>query len=493
MNSLEKNIIVDCSSNEVRVGITENGHLVELYVEREENRKIIGNIYKGRVTNVLPGMQSAFVNIGTEKDVFLYIGDIDGFRPEESEDMPPEESAPKTINELLQMGQNIEIQILKEPIGTKGARGTTYMTLPGRYLVLMPGIDHVGVSRRIEEGERERLRAIGHAIQPPDMGLILRTVAEGRQAGELAADLDFLLKLWQKIKEREQHVAAPALIYRDLDLIQRMARDLFTADVSRFVINRPKKYTELLEFVESFSFSSSFAARVELYEGFVPIFEKYGLEADIARALRRKVWLKSGGYIVIERTEALSTIDVNTGKFVGRVNLEETVFKNNMEAVPEIVRQIRLRNIGGIIIIDFIDMRDSDHREQVVEYLKSEIERDKSKSNLLPINEFGLLEITRKRVGKGLDQICKSPCIYCRGEGRVLSPEYIADKVRRQLLKVAENTLSRFMSVTVHPDVAAVIRGVDDEKLFLLEDRLRKRVQVIADTTRHIEDVDIGT
>ncbi len=490
---MEKNIIVDCSGDEVRVGITENGYLVELYMEREEKRKIVGNIYKGRVTNVLPGMQSAFVHVGIKKDVFLYIGDIEGFRPEESDDMLLEESAPITINELLQMGQKIDIQILKEPIGTKGARGTTYLTLPGRYLVLMPGIDHVGVSRRIEEGERERLREIGHAIQPPDMGLILRTVAEGKKEEELKTDLNFLLKLWQKIQSREKQATAPSLLYHDLDLVQRMARDLFTEDVTRFVINSPRKYTELLEFIETFTFSSSFAARVELYEGFVPVFEKYGLEAEIARALKRKVWLKSGGYIVIERTEALSTIDVNTGKFVGKVNLEETVFKNNMEAVPAIVRQVRLRDIGGIIVVDFIDMRDLKHREQVVEYLKSELERDKSKSNILPINEFGLLEITRKRVGKGLDQICKSSCPYCRGGGQVLSPEYIAEKVRRQLLHIAEDTLSRFLSVTVHPEVAAVLRGVDDERLYLLEDQLRKRVQVIADTARHIEDVDIGT
>ena len=490
---MEKCIVVDCTGTEVRIGITEDGHLVELYVEREENRKIVGNIYKGRVTNVLPGMQSAFVNIGIEKDVFLYIGDIEGFRPEESDDMPLADAEPFSINELLQVGQEIEIQILKEPIGTKGARGTTYLTLPGRYLVLMPGIDHVGVSKRIEEEERERLREVGHAIQPPDMGLILRTVAEGRQEDELKDDLDFLLKLWEKIKNRGKNSSAPSLLYRELDLVQKMARDLFTVDVDRFVVNSSIKHRALIEFIESFSGSSQLSSRVELYEGYVPIFEKFGLEADINHALKRKVWLKSGGYIVIERTEALSTIDVNTDKFVGKVNLEETVFKANMEAIPEVVRQIRLRDIGGILIIDFIDMREQAHREEVVEHLQRELEKDKSKSNLLPINEFGLLEITRKRVGKGLDQLCRTGCPYCRGQGKVLSPEYVAEKIRRRLIKLSEETLSRFVTVTVHPEVAAVLRGVDDEKLFLLEDMVKKRVQVIADSTLHLESVDIST
>ncbi|MDH7500391.1 MAG: Rne/Rng family ribonuclease, partial [candidate division NC10 bacterium] len=454
MAPIKREIIVNASLVDTRVAVLEDGALVEYLYESTRNRRIAGNIYKGRVLKILPGMQATFVDIGLAKDAFLYVRDVyedleeyekllslvdsePGLEEEEKEKEKvsprpsPRRSSP-SIEELLQEGQEVLVQVAREPLGTKGARITSHITLPGRYLVYMPMDRQLGVSRKIsDEEERTRVRHIMERINPAGEGLIVRTVGVGKREEEFQADLAFLRTLWQRIRLKAEKLSAPALIHQDLDLIFRVIRDIFSEEVSHFIIDSPAEYERCLEYLDSMH--PDLKSRLFLYTEEVPIFKSFGIEKEIEKALRRRVWLKSGGYIVIEETEALVSIDVNTGKYVGKQDFEETVLKTNLEASHEIARQVRLRDLGGIIIIDFIDMARPENRERVVEELKEGLRSDRSPTNVLYLNELGLVEMTRKRTRPGMSMQMTVPCPTCSGAGWVRSAQNIASQILREV------------------------------------------------------------
>src|SRR5665647_1210616 len=358
-----KEILVNIGEEETRVAVLEDKLLVEIFIERSINQRLVGNIFKGRVENVLPGMQAAFVNIGLEKNAFLYVEDA---MPANSPDGNGHDSYTLGANicDILKQGQEILVQIVKEPIGTKGPRVTTHITLPGRYLVLMPTVDYIGISRRIEsEKERERLKDLAARVKPEGMGVIVRTVAEGVEEEELHQDIALLTKLWRKILSRSAHGTVPNVVHRDLELVQRILRDVFTEDVDRLILDSRYEYEKVLELQDISNPRLKIKVFLDERES---IFEEYGIEQEIERALNHKIWLKCGGYLVIDQAEALTAIDVNTGKYVGTTNLEDTVLKTNLEAAREIAHQLRLRKIGGIVIVDFIDMSQEEHRSEVL-------------------------------------------------------------------------------------------------------------------------------
>ncbi len=512
-------LIINSTPFETRVALVENGQVAELYVERSSDRGIAGNIYKGRVVRVLPGMQAAFVDIDLEKAAFLYVSDIHHPVDEieqlllsscerEEEDEGEEEVEPAEndgydeavsfrrsysdvpIEDRLQEGQDILVQVAKEPIGSKGARITTHITLPGRNLVFMPTMDHVGVSRRIEdEDERKRLREIMCEIKQNRHGFIVRTAAEGAEREKLNSEVDFVMKLWESIQRRSENAPVPSLIYQELDITLRAARDLFTKEVDRLVIDSEAEYHKILNFSETFM--PSLKNAVELYEGDEPIFDAYGIEMEIQRALTKKIWLKSGGYIVIEATEALTAIDVNTGRYVGKRTLEETILKTNLEAVKEIAFQLRLRNIGGIIIIDFIDMEKEANREKVWNALRDAMHKDKGKSNILHMSELGLIEMTRKRTKESIGQVLCEPCFYCEGEGLLKSKQTVCYEILRDLDRQRKEFFGKDILVLAHPEVAG--RFCDEERppLERVEEKMHARIEVKADTRMHLEQYEI--
>jgi ribonuclease G len=484
---MAKEIIANVEPYETRVAVLESGALVNLFIERGE--PLAGNIYKGRVANVLPGMEAAFVDIGLERNAFLHVGDIRSQRLAGEE---VEESFGRgAIAERLRVGQEILVQVTKEPMGTKGARVTTYVALPAYYLVLMPTVNYVGVSRRIEnEQERRRLRQLADRLRPKGMGVIVRTAAEGATEKELADDIQFLLQMWNRVEERSRASKAPALVYQDLHLIRRVVRDLFTEDVSQFLVDSPEEFRRVQDLLNSFA--AKLKPRVQLYRGPEPIFESTGVERELEKALRRKVWLKSGGYIVIDRTEALTVIDVNTGKFVGKTDLASTILRNNLEAVGEIVRQITLRDIGGIILVDFIDMENEGHRKQVLAALHEAVRRDRSKLHIIDLTGLGLVEITRKRVHQDLEQVMRMPCPYCEGRGRVLTAETMGLKVRRELRKALASAKGAAVLADVHPDVYAFLFRDGDGWVRQLEQQTGRRLRVRAREGLHIERVRIA-
>ncbi|BCV24561.1 Rne/Rng family ribonuclease [Gelria sp. Kuro-4] len=475
---MKKEIVVHAAAEETWVAVLEDQVLVELYVEQETGRRLVGNIYKGRVENVLPGMQAAFVNIGLERNAFLYVADaVPQRQPNGGEEEEPVPVAGLSIQDVLREGQEVVVQVTKEPIGGKGARVTTHLTLPGRNLVLMPKVDYVGVSRRIEdEKERERLRAAARHLKPEGMGLIVRTVAEGMAEEDLVQDLDFLRRLWHQVEGRIKKSSAPAVVYRDLDLIYRIVRDLFTADVDRFVVDSREVYERALELLELMS--PELKDRVTYFDPRNDILQVYGLEADLEKAFRRKVWLKCGGYIVIDQTEALTAIDVNTGKYVGSTSLAETVLKTNLEAAQEIARQLRLRNIGGIIVIDFIDMEDPEAQARVLAALEEHLKRDKVKAHVLGLTKLGLVEMTRKKMRQALDSVFLKPCPYCEGRGKIPSEETVSLKVRRETRRLLAQQPVAALLVEVHPSVAAVLIGPGGAGLEALERELKIPIHV---------------
>ncbi|MFH2125674.1 MAG: Rne/Rng family ribonuclease, partial [Pseudomonadota bacterium] len=420
-------LLINARSYETRVALVDNRQCLEVYVERHREGSMAGNIYLGRVARVLPGMQAAFVDIGLAKAAFLYVGDVadepalDDLLPQEATGDAAQRQGLQRIEELLREGQEVMVQVAKEPLGNKGARLTTHITLPGRNLVFMPTIDHVGISRRIEdEEERARLRNLLEEMRPPGKGFIARTVSEGFGPDKLEAEIEFLCSLWDSINQRRQRAGTPEILHQDLSVSLRAVRDLFTRDVDRLVIDCPAEYQEVVDFVSEFM--PRLMDSVELYTDKEPIFDAYGVEAELNRALERKIWLKSGGYVVIEKTEALTSIDVNTGRYVGGYNLEETILKTNLEAVKEIAYQIRLRDVGGLIVIDFIDMEREGNRSRVVEALKEALAVDRSKTNVLGMSALGLVEMTRKRIRESLAETLKEPCYYCRGRGLIKNP-----------------------------------------------------------------------
>lgn len=484
-----KEILINVGEEETRVAVLENKVLVEMYIERSPNQRLVGNIFKGRVENVLPGMQAAFVDIGLEKNAFLYVEDAIPARTPDSGQNHGNSTLTTNICDILKHGQEIIVQIVKEPIGTKGARVTTHITLPGRYVVLMPTVDYIGISRRIEdERERDRLRGLAARIKPDGMGVIVRTVAEGVDEEELRLDINMLTGLWRKIINRSNHGPVPNLLHRDLELVQRILRDTFTEDVDRLIIDSRYEYEKILDLLDILG--PRLKVKVFLEER-NNLFEENNIDAELEKALKRKVWLKCGGYIVIDQAEALTAVDVNTGKYVGSTNLEDTVLKTNLEAAVEIARQLRLRNIGGIIIVDFIDMNREEHRQQVLEVLEEEIRKDKTKTNILGITQLGLVEMTRKKVRPSLAEVLQKTCPYCEGRGKVLSEETVGIYIRQQIYQMAGRTAADTILVEANPLVAARLIGSGGANLRELEARTGKNLYIRGSTGHHIESVTV--
>ncbi|MGI6168185.1 MAG: Rne/Rng family ribonuclease [Christensenellales bacterium] len=447
-------LISDKNLHETRVALLEDGDLAELYVERADNRRLVGNIYMGQVANVLPGMDAAFVDVGLEKNAFLHACDILVDSSDfEFEGQNTKVQLKPSIRSMLKQGQHIMVQVLKDPGGTKGAKVTTHVTLPGRMVVLMPTVDHIGVSRRIEgEEERSRLKSMMERIKPQNMGVIVRTVAEGKSEQDFVEELAYLCRLWEEVQAKAEE-KAPALIHAEGDVLYRCVRDLFTAQVSRFVVHR-----EHAEKVRSLTraIAPQLLNRIEIFDGDMP-FDAFNLENKVDRALHTKVWLKSGGYLMFDSTEALMVVDVNTGKYVGSENLQDTILKTNLEAAREIARQLRLRNISGIIIIDFIDMEQDSHKKIVVDALSEAMKRDRNKSNVLGMTGLGLVEMTRKKSRQRLDDIMLIKCPCCSGDGRLLSPETVALDISREALDWLRRPDCEAVVVNVHSCVAQYI------------------------------------
>ncbi len=506
---MARKLVINKTAHETRVALQENGHISELYIERSCDLGIVGNIYKGRVIRVLPGMQAAFVDIGLDKAAFLYVADVfdemeavvdyidgrsDNSDPNspEGENIEPEEAPPlPPIETLLSEGQDILVQISKEPLGTKGARISSHISLPGRHLVYMPTIDHIGISRRIENlEEKERLREIVERIRPPHSGFIVRTAAEGKSEEELHADMNYLAELWCDIDQHQKNMGTPALVHSDLDVTSKVLRDILTEDIKDIVVDSQEEHAKILKFLSTYM--PNLQCNVQLYTDDIPLFDVCGLEVEIARALERKVWLKSGGYIIIEQTEALTAIDVNTGRYVGKRNQEDTILKTNLEAVKEIAYQVRLRNVGGLIVIDFIDMEKELHREQVHSSLEEALKGDKNKTNILEISELGLVEMTRKRVRESIGRTLCEPCPYCDGTGYIKSRTTMAFEIFRKLKREARDLHGYRINLQVHPDVATLL--YDEERCIIddIEQQFQKQITVIARPNFHMEQFVIG-
>lgn len=471
-------IIVDVGLEEKRVAILEDKELVEVFIERSDSERLVGNIYRGIVKDILPGIQAAFIDIGYEKNAYLTVEDAISNK-EFSEDGESIYTDVKNYNieEILREGQEITVQVVKEPIGTKGPRVTTHITLPGRQLVLLPNADYVGISRRIEnEEERAKLKKIAEKIKPKNMGLIVRTVSEGKREEDFKNDINFLVKLWEKIKKSEQSGPVPRCIHRDLNIIYRAVRDMFTWNIDKFIINDRQEYNKVLELVEMTS--PALKLRVECFSKNIDLYEHYQIDSMIEKALSKKVWLKCGGYIIIERTEALTAIDVNTGKYVGNNNLEETVLRTNIDAAKEIAKQLRLRDIGGIIIIDFIDMHEEEHQKQIIDTLKQALKKDRTKTTVLGMTGLGLIEMTRKKVREGLASIVLYDCPLCEGTGKILSPESVARNATKEISKYFTKTIANAIQVEVHPTVAKVLLGKNGEYLKRIENAFNKRIVI---------------
>ncbi|MEC9488136.1 MAG: Rne/Rng family ribonuclease [Halanaerobium sp.] len=481
---MAKKIIINQREGETRVALVIDDRLEEVSIEEEDTPRIVGNVYKGIVRDVLPGMQAAFVDVGLEKNVFLHVSDV------LSSSERREKGGQQEINELLQPGMKIMLQIVKEPLGSKGARGTCSITLPGRYLVLLPDEDHIGISRRIESSdERSRLKKIAEEIKPDKMGLIVRTVAEGKSVNELEDDVNYLRRLWHKIKSKNGQVSGPDLLHQELNLAQRMVRDRLTRDVDVVVVDTKEGYNELLEQVDLMA--PNLKHKVSLYEKQRPIFDFYDVEKELNKAMQKKVWLKSGGYIIIDFTEALTVIDVNTGKYVGKTDLRDTVLRTNREAAQEIAHQLRLRDIGGIIIIDFIDMKDKEDREEVIRAFEEELKKDKTKYAIMGITQLGLLELTRKKVKEGLHETLQRVCPYCGGKGRVFSEATIARSAERKIKNLASLKDFQAILVEVNPRVAARLIGPRGSNLEALERELGIDIYIRGDDEKHLEEVEV--
>lgn len=419
-----KSILVSVAAEETRMAMLEKGILTELVIERDDAEHIVGNIYKGRVQNVLPGMQAAFVNIGQAKNAFLYIGD----------GLPKNAVSSLAATSNFHVGQNVMIQIVKDAVSTKGPRATTHLTLPGRYVVLMPTVDYIGISRRIPTNEeRDRLKKIARAICPANMGLIVRTVADGQSEEMLKKDVDYLVGLWHTIEARHKLAAPPSMLYRDADLIIRIVRDYLNEEIDEIIVDDKDVYSRITDLLVN---QPVMSGKVKLYSGTEDIFKFYNLKDEIKNIGKREIELKSGGTLIIDKTEALTVIDVNTGKYVGRTNLADTVFQTNLEAAVEIARQIRLRDIGGIVIIDFIDMETEEQKQAIMELLQERVKDDKTKTNIVDITALGLVELTRKKSRRNFEATLYDKCPYCNGSGRLLSPETVAINICRDLRRL---------------------------------------------------------
>jgi ribonuclease G len=504
-------LLVNAAPYEIRIALVEHGNLVEYYLERPAEKGLVGNIYLGKVVRVLPGMQAAFVDIGLERTGFLYVDDVLvssediekrlTVDQENSHDLTNGDSScvagalgrqplGLNIDHLLKEGQTVLVQIFKEPMGTKGARLTSHITLPCRNLVFMPTTDHIGISRKIEDEEiRQQLRDKIEGLRPQGTGFIVRTMAENASSEELEADMEFLLHLWSEIQDTSAKTRVPGLVYEDLDITLRTVRDLLTPEIHNLVVDEQKTFDKILNFVKTFA--PEMEDKVTFYEGTSPVLDAFGVEVDISRALEKKVWLRSGGYIIIETTEALTVIDVNTGRFVGKSDLEDTIFKTNMEAVKEIAYQLRLRNIGGLIIIDFIDMEDEGHREKVFTALQEAVKKDKSRVNILKVSEFGLVQMTRKRNRENLSHMMCEPCLYCAGEGYLKSRRSICYDIFRKITHLAKSKDGDDVMLKVHPMVADMMLKEEASTIYDLEQEINKRIIVVPTNAMHIKKYDL--
>lgn len=494
---MRKEIIADVNPHEARIALLEDGELAEVQVELRGRERIVGNIYKGRVANILPGMQAAFVDMGLEKNAFLYAGDIlvdkSDFEFEHKENEKEEiEGKLKipNIQDILKPGQEIMLQVLKQPGGNKGARVTTHITLPGRRLVLMPTVDHIGVSRRIEdEEERERLKNILSEIKPKGMGLIVRTAAVGGQKEDFEPEINFLVRLWEKIQSKADFLSAPRLIHSEETLLFRTVRDMFTEDVDRFLIS-DKDYYEKVVAVANIT-TPGMKDRISYYESDSNIFDDFGIESKLDKAMQRKVWLKSGCYLVIDETEALTVIDVNTGKYIGENDLQETIVNANIEAATEIARQLRIRDISGIIVIDFIDMESEENKHRVVEALEQALKRDRTKSNVLGITSLGLVEMTRKKVRRKLSTLLQVTCPCCDGRGKVYSKQAMSLRVRREIARRIEKGTKQTFVVETHPSIARYIIEKNNSNQAVLDAYENKKFYIVANKDIPYEQINI--
>lgn len=482
-------LLVNVTPSETRVALVENGLLQEVHVERQAKRGIVGNIYKGKISRVLPGMQAAFVDIGMDKAAFLHASDIVP-HTECVAVKEKEQFQAGNIAELVRQGQDIMVQVVKDPLGTKGARLTTDITLPSRYLVFMPGSAHVGVSQRIEsEAERERLKRTVAGYVDDLGGYIIRTAAEGVGEQELEQDAAFLKRLWRKIVERKHKYPPCKILYEDPSLAFRVVRDFVGAELDKIRIDSRQSFDQLKRFTEEYV--PELAGKLEYYPGESPIFDLYDVENEIQRALERKVELKSGGYLIIDQTEAMTTVDINTGAFVGHRNLEETIFNTNVEATAAIARHLRLRNLGGIIIIDFIDMQSEDHRRRVLHSLEQALAKDRAKTNVNGFSQLGLVEMTRKRTRESLEHVLCSECPECKGRGRVKTVESVCFEILREIIRVNRAYDADQFTVYAAPAVIDYLRGEESHSLAELEVFIGKQVRVVSEPLCGQEQFDV--
>ncbi|MCL4078969.1 Rne/Rng family ribonuclease [Coriobacteriia bacterium Es71-Z0120] len=471
MADVVREMLISHDAYETRVAIVEDKVLAELYVERPK-RSVVGNVYLGKVRDVLPGMQAAFVDIGLGKNAFLYVDEV--VLPDDTPEPPK-----RDIKSLLKPGQQVMVQVIKDPMGTKGARVTTEVTLPGRFAVLMPFAPYVGISRKLPAEERDRLHDIVAPLVPEGMGVIVRTAAAGADAKDLESDIQFLLRLWRRVQHQAREGIAPEIVYTEMDLALRMVRDVFGPDFKRLVVDDKKEHEKVVGFLKRSS--PGLVRRVVLHKEREPLFEQYGIGRQVERALHRVVPLPSGGHIAIDKTEALTAIDVNTGSYVGRKNLAETILRTNLEAADEAVRQIRLRDIGGLIVIDFIDMEEQAHRAQVQERLARALERDRTRTRVTEISRLGIVEMTRKNVTDGLYGVLTEPCPMCGGEGRVLSEATRRITVTRRLKEILTTGRSSAYVVSVNPETYALLTGPGDNTVPALRAETGKHLTLLAD------------
>ena len=495
-------IAINITPQETRAAVLENKVVTELYVDRAKKKDFVGNVYKGKVVKVLPGMQAAFIDIGLDRAAFMHVSDLSvGTEPgdilvesDEDEKGPefprPRRQTVRPIQELLEEDQELVVQISKGPIGTKGPRVTSYCSLPGRFLVLMPNVDHIGISRRIaEEEERSRLKDIMKRIREPGYGYIVRTVSEGVSEEDLKADVGFLTAMWQDIVKKQDRHPAPAALHMDLDLTLRVVRDLFTKNVKRLLIDSKEECEAVREFVRRYLPDQT--SRIYHYDKDESLFDHLGIEQEISRALSRKVWLKSGGHIVIDHTEAMTVIDVNTGRYVGKRDQEETILRNNLEAAREIAYQIKLRGIGGIIIIDFIDMERGRNRDKVYHALVDAMGNDKARTRISRISDLGLIEISRERVREDLLRTLSDVCSDCDGRGYTRSALTVVYDIFRDVRRIGRAAGQQTVVIGAHPHIVEMLQDTEPETLEQLQREFQYRIMVNADPLLPLEQYDI--
>jgi len=472
--SLKEEILINVTPSEVRAALLENGVLQEVYIERAARRGLISNIYKGRVLRVLPGMQAAFVDIGLERTAFLHASDIAAGSPQNGSSELP------NIRDLVREGDEIMVQVVKDPLGNKGARLTTFITLPSRHLVLLPRSDTVGISARIEdEDERERLRLIVEEIlgeRGLSCGAIVRTVADGMDKKTLDADLKYTVRLWEVVQERCSKAPVKMLVHEDLSLPLRILRDMVTSDIERILVDSEEDFHAMQDFADTYL--PDIEPMLELYKRRRPIFDLHGIEDEIRKSLDRNIPLKSGGYLIFDQTEAMTTVDINTGGYVGHRNLEETIYRTNLEAAVAIARQLRLRNLGGIIIIDFIDMEELDHRENVLQVLEQSMARDHARHQIMPVSPLGLVEMTRKRTRESLQHILCEDCPGCAGRGFVMTAETVCFEIFREIIRQSRQFEFDEVMVLAHQDVIELLLDEQARSLAELEEQTGKSIRL---------------